>query len=593
MRIDKLALATSALSLALTPAAPAQTPAPAAPPSPGVESSIPGAGFDAPESNTPIIRVSAQEVIVDVIVTDASGKPVHGLKASDFTVQENGKPQIIRSFYENMSGAATSKLKPVALPAGEYTNSNPLPAGGTINIFLLDPALPDISDWIINNLRTMPKGVPVGIFASSPSGLHTLQPITTDRDLLIRALSTPIYDRELNVPIGDWPKVMIRINGFNQLAAYLSGIPGWKNLFWFADSYLPPVMLMRDGGYSWGAQDMSVVHHAMDTYEMLTAAQVAVYPVFPPMLPHAPTPNIASNFDLRKAQEREISVGTAGAMRDIMVGNIAEDFGTVSIDRRNPNAVADAISQASVYYSLSYLPPKEKLDGHYHHISVTVNKPGLKLSYRKGYNSERTPTVDDPAPGPEMIKASMEGNALGATQILFDAAIHPLPPPAPATQPPATDAKLKKTKVAKTPPPKTLPYQIVYGFPASQIAFLEDEYQKLHGAVEFDVVAYDVRRARVASLTQTVTMPLSLDQFDQFASGPFQFIQQIDLPPGQLWIHVGILDSVSNRVGTLEFPIIVGDVKAITGFAPKTPSPTNCPSPPCIGFQGPNFNDLP
>jgi hypothetical protein len=88
-------------------------------------------------------------------------------------------------------------------------------------------------------------------------------------------------------------------------------------------------------------------------------------------------------------------------------------------------------------------------------------------------------------------------------------------------------------------------------------------------------------------------MPLSLDQFDQFASGPFQFIQQIDLPPGQLWIHVGILDTVSNRVGTLEFPIIVGDVKAITGFAPKTPSPTNCPSPPCIGFQGPNFNDLP
>ena len=202
MRIDKLALATSALFLALAPIATPQTPtAPPAPTAaqPSVESSIPGAGFDVPESNTPIIRVSAREVIVDVLVTDASGKPVHGLKASDFTVTENGKPQIIRSFYES-TGTRPSRLKPVKLPAGEYTNSNPLPAGfGPIDIFLLDtlnngPSF-DRTGWIADNLRAMARGAQVGIFVLSPSGLHSVGPITADREMLARALRTPIFDQ--------------------------------------------------------------------------------------------------------------------------------------------------------------------------------------------------------------------------------------------------------------------------------------------------------------------------------------------------------------------------------------------------------------
>jgi VWFA-related protein len=578
MRIRPILLAASALFFTLAPIGVAQTatspPAPAAA-KPGTESSIPGAGFDASESTPPTIRVSAREVIIDVLVTDANGKPVHGLKASDFTIQENGKPQIIRSFYES-AGATSSNAKPVQFHAGEYTNSNPLPAGGSpVVIFLLDAlngSLPfDPSGSITDNLRAMARGTQVGIFVLSRSGLHTVQQITTDRDLLVRALGTPIHEygdpMSLSAqtgPVSDWVGCITTLRGFNQLAAYLSGIPGRRNLFWFTFTNYPPVMLMRDGGLSWGldprSEDMSLVHHTMDTYEMLAAAQVAVYPAFPANIPLG--------------------------MRDLELEKIAEDFGAININERDPNAIAGAVAQTSAYYSLSYLPPKERLDGHYHHISVAVDKPGLKLTYREGYNSERTPTIEDPAPGPELMKASMEGNALPATQILFDAAIRPVPPPAPvaATGQAATDAKPKKTKAAKTPPPKTYPYQIVYGFPASQVAFLEDEYGKLHGAVEFDVVAYDVTRTRVALLTQTVNMPLSIEQFDQFAAGPFQFTQQIDLPPGQLWIHVGILDTVSNRVGTLEFPLMVGDKKPFRGFAgqqyplpPENPLPCEMP----------------
>ena len=34
-------------------------------------------------------------------------------------------------------------------------------------------------------------------------------------------------------------------------------------------------------------------------------------------------------------------------------------------------------------------------------------------------------------------------------------------------------------------------------------------------------------------------------------------MQQIDLPPGQISLHVGILDNVNSKVGTLEVPVYV------------------------------------
>lgn len=542
MHLDRFALATSALLFILIPtAAPAQTSTAPQPDQP---------------NPVPTIQVSAREVIVDVVVTDSSGKPVHGLQQSDFTVQEDGSPQIIRSFYESTTSGKSAK--PVPLPVGEYTNSSPLPAGGPVTILLLDMLngynAHYRNETITRNLNAMPQGTPVGIFGLAPSGLHTLQNITTDRDLLIRALKTDVYDEgdPINLPgpanpVTEWTRQMTTLRGLNQLAAYLSGVPGRKNLFWFGLTM--PVVLTRDGGYSWGLDprsgDMSLVHHSMDTYEMLTAARIAVYPVMASWLWNIMELNL-SHLELEK---------------------IAEDFGTVNIsDSRDPNAIANAANQASQYYTLSYIPPKHAFDGHFHTISVIADKPGLTLSYRKGYDAERTPTLEDPAPGPELLKASLEGNSLNATQILFDAAIRPLPLPAPAASNQSLPGAAKPAKAAKVKPPKAYPYQIRYGLPASQIAFREDESGQLHGAVEFDIIVYDVNRTRVALLSQIVNMPLGWEQFDQFIAGPFNFTQQIDLPPGQLWIHAGILDTVSNRLGTLEFPLVVGTPDKFRGF---------------------------
>ena len=111
------------------------------------------------------MHVDAREVIVDVLVTDSDGKPVHGLQQSDFTVEENGHPQTIRSFYESAT-AMGPPSKAVPLPLGEYTNSRSASFRGPVTIFLLDALNGPTrsSTWLSTYLAAMPSGREVGIF---------------------------------------------------------------------------------------------------------------------------------------------------------------------------------------------------------------------------------------------------------------------------------------------------------------------------------------------------------------------------------------------------------------------------------------------
>src|SRR4051812_38647089 len=60
-------------------------------------------------------RAGTDLVRVDVIVRDKNGATVRGLKATDFLIQEDGRPQQITSFdFEEIS---TSALPPAAPPA--------------------------------------------------------------------------------------------------------------------------------------------------------------------------------------------------------------------------------------------------------------------------------------------------------------------------------------------------------------------------------------------------------------------------------------------------------------------------------------------
>ena len=87
-----------------------------------------GAGQNPSAPAAPTLHVYSRETIVDVLVTDDKGQPVRGLNQSDFTVEEDGKPQPIRSFHEYDKTSPPAPAR--TLPPGTYTNSAALPASG-------------------------------------------------------------------------------------------------------------------------------------------------------------------------------------------------------------------------------------------------------------------------------------------------------------------------------------------------------------------------------------------------------------------------------------------------------------------------------
>ncbi len=79
----------------------------------GVMAGSPGLAQQQAADGTFTLKVQSDIVLTNVVVRDKkTGEVVKGLKASDFTILENGKPQNIASFdYQNVDEAAVLREK--------------------------------------------------------------------------------------------------------------------------------------------------------------------------------------------------------------------------------------------------------------------------------------------------------------------------------------------------------------------------------------------------------------------------------------------------------------------------------------------------
>jgi VWFA-related protein len=539
MRFRKTTFAAVSLTvlLAFSPVrVPAQT---------GVESNVPEAGFGPQDASVPTLHVTTRETIVDVLVTDDKGQPVRGLTRSDFTVTEDGHAQPIRGFSEFDKTAPPAPAR--TLPPGTYTNAAALPASGPVQILYFDlpcacsypPGSNPVADtavgapfirakkYIADYLRTMPVGTQAAVFVyRCDYGLRLLQGFTADGPRAATAI-----DNLVVLSIGKGTR-FDPIAAANQIAAYAAGIHGRKNLIWIGT----PLAVMRDGGYSWGAHNMGSVHRLMDLYALFTREQIAVYPFDP--------------------------VGVSGlGMGNLRAEDIATETGGAAIYNTNDykGAVAKIVDDTLHFYTLSYVPTRPESDGHFHPISIKVKRPGLHLVYRGGYNDEQ------PSPPDDVLKVRMSQDTMGlgalpATQLTFDVEVT-----ASAPNPPVSDSRRRLPLSGKTP----VPYDLLYKLDQSQIVFATSADGTRNASLEFDAAAYDPYGKLVTVLSQTQKLPLTNEEYGEFIATPFQFFQQLDLPPGQFTLRMGVFDGVSNKLGTVEIPLTVGKKPVASAIADK------------------------
>lgn len=466
--------------LGQTPAAPSPVAAGAAPAQQQASGSA-----SASDKGVTILHAHTNLVVVDVVVTDSKHNPVHGLKASDFTLLENNKPQQIRNFDEHSATEDTEMFTPgPKLPAGLFTNQAPAPAAGPVNVLLLDylntplAVQPYARKQLLDFLDKAPKGTRIAIFGLTEK-LDMLQGFTTDPAVLRNALTaksgaprasdllldstnggtmndTTLSDNLLGGQTvadgGFWTQDMIddigrfqaiqtaftedlrakyTLAGFQLLARYLVGIPGRKNVIWFSAGFplnVDPNPNLADPNDSVVRNDEQV----RITDNMLTRAQVAVYPVDARGVFTDPAKDAMNNVTSisatsgSDAAEEQMEFMQQTSQEHESMFAMAEDTGGEAFVNTNnlTAAVTKAVEDGSNYYTLTYTPTNPEWDGRFRAFKLKVEQqPGLKLSYRTGY------FADDPNDRSKVV-AGETAMASGPANTMVTAMMHGGPDPA-------------------------------------------------------------------------------------------------------------------------------------------------------------------
>ncbi len=580
-----------------------------APPASSAQSSSSAGASGTLEKAPTVLHAKANLVLVDVVVTDR-GKAVHGIGKEQFHIFDDRHEQTIVSFDERTPAAVqSSSAEPVVMPANTYSNVPAFPEATAVDVLLLDGLNTPMADQIyvrrqmLLYMGKIPPGTSMAVFTLS-SRLRMIEGFTTDASRLAKALQNPkatpqpsvILDPEadnsLNSAVDEMTnsgsnpdaimqmqqfvadtaafhtdqRVQMTMEALQQLARYLSAIPGRKNLIWFSGSFpisLDPDLTLEDPTRS----VRNYLEQVRETSQLLSAARVAVYPVDARGLmnlsttdvEYAPTINQSiRNLQLSVAQDNmkfmQQTISEHASMKQI-----AEQTGGQAYLNTNgfKEAVADIIDKGARYYTIGYVPSIKQLDAKFHKILVRADNDAWQLAYRHGYyaNPSDKPSAVNPGKTSSVVAATLHG-APPSTQILFQARVLP------ATDPQLKGAKLpdgpagEMTATLKGPPNRYIVDVLV---DPRQLAFTVTAGSVYQAEIEFALVAYDSEARCVNDLDRPFLLKLKAEQYAQIMTTGIHVRFPIDLPAGQNSLRIAVYDLATLRAGSLEAPL-TGDI---------------------------------
>lgn len=600
-------------------APPSGTPAPAAA-NPDSQS--------APAAPATVLHANTNLVLVDVVVTD-HGNAVHGLDRRRFHIFEDGREQAITAFDEHQPAPAPAVLPtPPALPPNTYSNIPTYPQATAVNVLLLDALNTPLSNQLdvrrqmIEYLGKIPKGTTMAVFTLG-SHLRMIEGFTTDVALLSKAIegkkegsqASDVLDSESGSgmdqvmagaaaeagatnPHGGPTaraamaamalaamqqfaaettsfetdlRVKMTLQAMQQLARYLSAIPGRKNLIWFSGSF--PLALTPDASLNSPFTIMrNYADEVRNTNDLLSSARVAVYPVDgrglmtnPSMqasgMGPGPTglggvstgvvntdPHIPVSSTARFSQQTEAE---QSAMKQIA----EETGGRAYVDTNGlKEAVESAVENGASYYTIGYAPASGKFDGQFRKIEVRVDDSSDKLAYRRGYYADPPdrPSVHD-AGVPGVMNAATLLGAPPATQIVFLARVLPSTDPQfknvnfPAGPEGSMSASLKgpvrRYIVDLTIDPHMIDFAQAAGVHRAQL--------------EFVMTAYDPDDVLVNYMDRSIQVSLPDERYSHVMAMGMAVRLALDVPVGRFALRIAVHDLTADRAGSLQIPLYV------------------------------------
>jgi VWFA-related protein len=397
------------------------------------------------ESST-VLRATTRLVVVDVVATNSKGEPVPDLRAEDFTLLEDGKPQKISGFNFQRGNAATQAAAGSASSQG-FSNAPQYKNVSSLNVILLDALNGDFAghaygrDELIKFLDKQTLTQPTALFVLSEK-LSLLHDFTLDAKELkavvqdfkpkgpvhvdsVYASASPFAARKPNTNT-TVRSMDITIAALNSLAQALAGYPGRKNLIWVSEGF--PITLFPEIIYD----DPGVINQQGASPAPPTAAMSSSF-----------TTGAGKDFDqevekvaneLMNAQVALYPVDASGLQKDNHLNTIntmrslADRTGGKAFYNRNDVEVGvrTSMDDGSAYYTLEYYPQNKTWDGKFRTIQIKA-RSGVALRYRQGYYA-LDPGMQNKEAGKVLARNfsnALSLDAPSATGVVFHAGVAP------------------------------------------------------------------------------------------------------------------------------------------------------------------------
>ena len=541
-----------------------------------------------PDSAVTTFRAETRLVVLDVVVTNGNGEPAPGLHREDFQVTEDGKPQNISVFEEHRGGAVTlAKLPP--MPANVFTNYPLTKIPDAVNVLLLDwlNTQPQDQAYVraqtVKYLKSITPGASLAVFTLGAQ-LHMVQGFTTDPAVLLAALDSKkakpgtestrllpttvqaaserdvinLMRMNLAAPAAieavtqemagtgafhTDERVRLTLQALQQLARFLSGIPGRKNVIWFSGSF--PISIFSGTGVP--REYAGDLRHTAD---LLTPSRVAIYPVSAEGLTGNFTYEAENQPTPREQEENLREESVKHAEKQVAMEELAKDTGGQALYNANSlrDAMAHAINSGSHFYVVAYAPSNQKMDGKYRAIQVKLLRGEYKLAYRRGYYAEETTSHSVVAPGmPADPSSALAFGLPDSTQIVYKVRVQPSYP-----QPTADAPRAVVNAAIKAPFTR---YVVEYAISAGDLVLNLSHDGIRHGDLDAMLTVYDFDGKPLNFVVRKFDIELEPNVYEEAKKIGLQLRQEIDVPQQGFYLRTGIYDGGSARAGTLRIPL--------------------------------------
>ena len=529
------------------------------------------------------ISTTTQLVVEDVLIKGKDGRPIPDLKASDFTITEDGKPQEIKVFeFQSLEGEASPSAKPTVSPATAIAQkSGAKPVTGVeiapekpgdlryrnrrLMVMFFDMTSMPIQDQMraqsaaLKFLQTQMKPADLMAIMTFSSDVKVVEDFTDDRDLLakdIRGLTIgegqgfeidnqddsasdtgaafQQDDTEFNIFNTDR-----QLSALETAAKMLGALNEKKSLIYFASG-------MQRNGLDNQAQLTSTINAAI-------RSNVAFYPIDARgLVAQAPlgdaTKGSPGGQGMYSGSSARAATSNFQGQQETLFTLAADTGGKALLDNNDLSmGIVQAQQDMTSYYVIGYYSSNTALDGHFRRIKITLNNSSAarvaKLDYRQGYYA-----------GKQFNKFSESDKERQLAQAL-------------ALGDPVTDMNLAMELDYFRLGRDRYFVPLAVKIPGSEIELAR------HGGAESTRLDFigemkDAKGAVVANVRDNIQVKLSGESGQQLAKTTLAYDTGFTLAPGSYTAKFLVRENETGKMGTYEVKFVIPDLTSDQKYLP-------------------------